>query len=448
MDFFCIQLINRSLNALKARMRSRLFQNVLANYFAVAWVGGLSILLIPVYLRVLGPEQWGAVAICMAIQGFMGLLDAGLGQIMPRNMALTRGDKVKEAHVFLLFSRSYMTLGAMGFFVAQLCVPYLITHWFNNGQGLAEGTELALRLVISQFFFQFANNAHVGYWSGLQEQKIAGFRLCLFSTVKHIGALALVNLWSPHALAYVLPFAVGAGLEWFSNHLSIRRKLGEISGRGLVWHDFRVLAKDAGLLASGVLVGMLVSQLDRIVLSRVLDASTYGAYVIVASLGLAFMQLQYPLMRAFFPRVVLASVGGTRHKTKLLAVSILLLCVAPCLLTAVLAPWILEAWLHNSKIASMGVLPLRLILCAVAVNAMYHLIYQRILAAGENKVIIRINLLVFMLVAPMLYFTAPIYGPVAGGLSWLLCSILQFSMGSYWVYLQRIPYKKITALHN
>jgi O-antigen/teichoic acid export membrane protein len=420
-------------NLFKRASSSQLFQNVFSNYTAVVWMGLLSLGLIPVYLRVLGPEQWGIVAICMAIQGFMGLLDAGLGQIMPRDMALASADKASQAHVFALFSRSYMTLGLIGFFVGQLAVPYLIAHWFNNGQGLADGTEWVLRLVIAQFFFQFSNNAHAGYWNGLQEQKTANLRLCFFGTAKHMGALAMVSLWSPHALSYLLPFTVVAALEWAWNRHTIRGGLGDVPATVLVWRDFRALAHNAGLLAAGVLVGMVVSQLDRIVLSRTLDAATYGSYVIVANLGLAFMQLQSPLMRAFFPRVVLASVEGVMPKTRLFSALVLALCVAPCILIAIAAPWVLDAWLANPKMTLQGTTPLRLILCAVAVNAIYNLLYQRIVAAGENRVVIWINVVVFAIIAPTLYLTASVYGAVAGGLAWLASSFLQLAMGGYWL---------------
>ena len=435
-------------NFLKRVSSSQLFQNVFSNYAAVVWMGALSLGLIPVYLRVLGPEQWGIVAICMAIQGFMGLLDAGLGQIMPRDMALASGNSSKEAHVFALFSTSYTALGFIGFVVGQFAVPYLIAHWFNNGQGLADGTEWVLRLVIAQFFFQFSNNANAGYWNGLQKQKTANLRLCFFGTTKHMGALAMVSLWSPNALSYLLPFTLVAALEWALNRHAIRRDIGNVPATVLVWNDFQVLTHNAGLLAVGVLVGMVVSQLDRIVLSRTLDAATYGSYVIVANLGLAFMQLQYPLMRAFFPRVVLASVAGSPSKSWLLAGSVLALCVAPCILIAAVAPWVLETWLSNPEMASAGVAPLRFILCAVAVNAMYHLIYQRIVAAGENRVVIWVNVIVLTITAPMLYFTAPIYGPVAGGMSWFLSSILQLAMGWFWLLVQRNSATKRLVQHD
>ena len=415
-------------------LSSQLAQNIVSNYASVVWMGLLSLGLIPVYLRLLGPEEWGVVAICMAIQGFMGLLDAGLGQIMPRDIALAHGKKSIEAKVFQLFCIVYIGLGTLGFFVGQWAVPYLVEHWFNSGRGLAQGADVSLRLVLVQFLFQFANNAHSGYWNGSQRQMQANIRLCLFGTAKHLGALALVSFWTPQAVAYLLPFAGVSALEWWFNRRSIRRSLVDTQTATFEWADFQSLARNAGVLATGVMVGMLVSQLDRLVLSRSLDAASYGSYVIVANLGLAFMQLQYPLMRAFFPRVVIASAGGgVDIRSKLLVLSVVLLCVAPCILGVVVAPWALHTWLGNPGVANAGVAPLRLILAAVAVNALYHLIYQRIVAAGENRVIVWINVLVLLVTAPTLFWIAPVLGAQAGGVAWLLASCLQLGLGGIWL---------------
>jgi O-antigen/teichoic acid export membrane protein len=246
----------------------------------------------------------------------------------------------------------------------------------------------------------------------------------------------------------VLPFTVVAALEWLSNRNTIRSGLVDSPPTSLAMEDFLALARNAGLLAAGVLLGMVVSQLDRIVLSRALDAATYGAYVIVANLGLAFMQLQSPLMRAFFPRVVLASAGDVSPKTRLFAASILVLCVTPCILIASVAPWLLDAWLSNPKMTMEGSTPLRLILFAVAVNAVYNLIYQRIVAAGENRVVIWINVVVLSITAPTLYFIAPLYGAVAGGLAWLLSSLLQLAMGGYWLLARRKSSVQRTRRHD
>jgi O-antigen/teichoic acid export membrane protein len=96
----------------------------------------------------------------------------------------------------------------------------------------------------------------------------------------------------------------------------------------------------------------------------------------------------------------------------------------------------LRNWLSNSEIAAAGVEPLRLILLSVAINAVYHLVYQRILAMGANRVVLLINVIVFGLTAPVLVLIAPVYGAAAGGMAWVMSSVLQLLMGMYWLRIK------------
>lgn len=443
-----LRYLTRNEFPLQRIFASQIFQNIITNYLAVVWMGGLSLALIPLYFKRLGPDQWGVVAICMAIQGFLGLLDAGLGQIMPRDIARVAGDRGAVARVFRVFSRAYFGLGFIGLVLGQAGVHWLVVRWFNQGQGVADGADLALRLVLVQFFFQFANNAHVGYWNGLQAQKQANFRQCAFGTARHASALALVYTWRADAIAYLMPFVFISAIEWWSNFRLVRRGLGDFVDGEVSIEELRTLAREAGWLAVGILIGMLVSQIDRIVLSRSVDMASYGRYVIVANLGLAFMQLQYPLMRAFFPRIVQMNVHRGFSSQWKLGLGVFLLCVLPCGFVAVLAPWLLKFWLGDPQIVSEGVAPLRLIIGAVAVNAVYHLIYQHIIAKGQGWLVLLINLIALAIVTPMIIFSVHKYGIAAGGLAWMLGSIIQLGFGMLWMLNNRMQQKKNRILVN
>lgn len=419
---------------IKRMFTSQIGQNIFTNYLAVIWMGGLSLALIPFYLKYLGTAQWGVVAICITVQGFLGLLDAGLSQIMPREVAKAAGNGVAEARVFRVFSRSYLGLGIIGFLLGQLSVPWLITYWLNMGQVVNASAELALRLVLVQFLFQFANNAHTGYWNGRQTQKLANVRQCIFGAVKHAGALGLVYWWRADAISYLLPFAITSALEWWTNRRMIRREQGELANGDVSSKDFQLLAKQAGVLALAVLIGMLVSQIDRIVLSRTVDIGSFGRYVIVANLGLAFMQLQYPLMRAFFPRIVRTEATGTKSSMKQLAMAVFVLCVLPCGIIALMAPWLLQTWIGDTQITAEGTTPLRLILFAVSLNAVYNLIYQHILALGQGRLVLLINVMALVVVTPIIVIVARENGIVAGGVAWVLVSIFQLTIGATWLF--------------
>lgn len=421
------------LTSLRRATGSQLGQNVISNYLAVVWMGGLSLLLVPFYLKHLGPQQWGIVAVCMTMQGLWGLLDAGLSQIMPRDVARARGEPAVEARVYHVFARAYWGLGLIGFILGQMAVTWLAGHWFNQGQGLEGRADIALRLMLVQFLFQFANNASIGFWQGREQQKRLNLRQCAFGTLKHAGAFSLVAWWRADALGYLLPFVLMAAIEWVFNRRAVLRELGGRVRVQLTLVDFQGLAREAGLLVLGVLIGMLVSQVDRLVLSRSVDLGSFGRYVIVANLGLAFLQLQYPLMRAYFPRIVREDDRGQMTSFWRLGFSLLVLCVLPCGIVALLAPPILQVWLGDATMVAQGVLPLRLILLAVALNAIYHLVYQRMLARGEGRRVVMINVFSLLLVLPLTILAARRLGIVAGGLAWLGTSMVQLSLGLWWL---------------
>jgi O-antigen/teichoic acid export membrane protein len=396
-------------------------------------MGGLSIALIPFYLRWLGPEQWGIVAICMALQAFFNLLDAGLAQIMPRDIARVALDPGSRFKTYLVYQRTYVFLAFIGFVIGQISVPWLIDHWFSGGKSFDAQDSWAFHLVVLQFLFQFSNNANNGYWSGMQMQVLANFRQCTFGSLKHIGALGAVFFWRADALAYLTPFAAISALEFFINYRTINSTSKDSFHSPIHWEDYKKLGREAGMLFIGVMIGMLASQMDRIVLSKYVDVTDFGIYAIVASLGLAVMQLQQPLVRAFLPRIIHDQASNNNKSFKRLAFGITFLCILPCLVLALLSPWILSVWIGNAEVVSQGTTPLRLLFFAVAFNAVYSLIYQQVLINGDGWWVIKTNALILILILPFLLAIVSSFGISAGGIYWLAMTFLQLIFGLIWL---------------
>jgi O-antigen/teichoic acid export membrane protein len=418
--------------------RGRLAKNVFMNYLSVLWLGALTLLLIPQYTRLLGAQQWGIVAVCIALQGFMTLLDAGLAQIMPRDIARVSDNPALISQTFHVFARAYLILALAGFITAQLAAQWLGNYWLKATPETVSDATIALRLVLLQFLFQFTNNAHIGYWNGVQAQVTANMRQCLFATAKHSGAIAMILWWKPVAISYLLSFALFSALEYFTNRYTIVKKF-DIYGYSKIVkkEELVLLARETGMLAAGVLFGMLVSQVDRIVLSGSVSLESFGRYIVVANLGLAFLQLQYPLVRAFLPRLVTSKADVSIKAYWQMGLAILLLCILPCFLAGVLTPLILHLWIGDPIIVIQGSLPLRLILAAVALNGLYQIIYQKMLIAGAANMIFKINLIIMIIIYPMAMFAVKLFGITGGGITWLAVSILQILLGFIFYKMSR-----------
>lgn len=428
-------------HSLRRHLAGQLLQNIVSNYATMIWMAVLSVVTVPVYLRLLGADQWAIVAACLTMQGFLLLIDIGFSQLLPRALARAFGNANAEARCFEVYTRLYITLGLVGVVIAQVAVAPAVHHWFKVPSSSVGALAMALRLVTLQFLFQFSNNANIGYWNGVQLQKRGNTRQCLFATARHLVALSSVWLIQRSALSYIIPFVLFAFVEWLANTWSIRR---EFRKRGVEMpkvqlSEVLLAMKDGGGLTLGILVGMVVSQLDRIVLSTALDLTRYGYYLIVANLGMAFNQLQYPLMRAYFPRIVQeeATKSVSVKSRRLLMLGVAVLCILPCLLGFIFAPEILQIWLKNADVLAVGVGPFRLILSAVVLNSVYHVIYQRILARGENSVVVIVNLAVLVTVVGEICLIPGKVGPILGGIICISSSATQLFAGCIWLLKSR-----------
>lgn len=424
--------LNEKVSGLFASLAIR---NAASSFLALAWLSLLSLFTIPIYIRLLGASEWGLVAACASLQIVSNLIDAGFSQIVPRWAAQDIQHPSRLRHHVILFRRLYICLALTMFCVLQIFASYLAHQWFQVPANRADALELCIQIVSFQFFFQFVNNLHIGLWNGLQHQVLANVRTCGFGTLKHAAALlALMSL--QQAWVYATAFACVACMEVCVNAISVRRLLGT---EPIIETDSQValgpLLKEVSMLSGGILVGLIVSQLDRIILSRTVDVTSFGIYTVIVNLALAFLQLQAPVTRAYFPRIVsdLQICGRVSYiQIKRMFVGTLIISTLPALLACALAPQILELWLHDSKVVHLGTMPLRLLLLAIALNSLYGCIYQVIIAQGQSHRVLQFNLVSLAATACVVLLWGTDGGLILGGVIWMSITLTQLILGTVW----------------
>ncbi len=396
---------------------------------------------IPLYIRLLGVAEWGIVAACVSLQIVSNFIDAGISQIFPRWIAKAAHSPNLLSRYMLLFRRISVCLGLLMFTVLQGSAGFLAEQWFKVPPESANALELAIRIMSFQFLFQFVNNVHNSFWNGLQRQVLANIRACGFGTLKHCAAIAMLAFVSPQAWLYALIFALVSFMEVCANALTVQHMLRKKKATppGEEPRLLRPLAKEVSILSGGIFIGLLVSQLDRIILSRTVELQLYGVYVVVITLALAFLQLQIPISRAYLPLLVqdFQSKGRVSvFNLRKILFGTVLCSTLPALLACFFAPQILTLWLHDPFIVEAGSGPLRILLLAIALNTLYGCIYQVIVAMGEGQIIFYINLICLVAAGlTVLIFSPP--GIMLGAAIWLTCSITQMALGGVWIAQRR-----------
>lgn len=412
-------------------------RNAASSFLGLAWLSLLSLLTIPLYIRLLGVSEWGLVAACASLQILSNFIDAGFSQIVPRWTAQEALHPARLREYVNLFRRMYFGLALAMFVLLQASAGYLAHQWFQVPGERADALELAIRIVSFQFLFQFINNLHIGLWNGLQSQVLANVRACGFGTLKHAVTVLALLMGPKQAWVYTLSFACVACLEVCVNAISVQRMLGrKPAGESGEKIALGPLLKEVSVLSGGILVGLLVSQLDRIVLSRTMDVTSFGIYTVMVTFALALLQLNAPLTRAYFPVIVHDIQNHGRVSDvhiKRLLIGTLLFSTLPALLAFTLAPQILEIWLHDPLVVNIGSWPLRLLLLAIALNSLYGCIYQIILARGQSHKVLFFNLVSLLIAVLVILLWEKDVGLMLGGVIWVTNSLTQMILGALWL---------------
>jgi O-antigen/teichoic acid export membrane protein len=412
-------------------------RNAASSYFAMAWLGGLSLITIPIYIRIVGINEWGLVAACLGLQILSGLVDIGFSQIVPRWIAREANDPARLVRLIAYLRLIYSGLAVTLFVALQIFAEYISHDWFRVSATDTDALEFVIRITSVQILFQFVNNLHIGIWNGLQRQVLANTLNCVFGTLKHTVALPALLLISPHASVYASSFACIAFVEVLLNATIMQRMLRNVNGDDTVAHlDLAPFLREASVMSVGVIVGLLTTSMDRIFLSRTVDATSFGIYTTVLALALFFLQLQAPITRAYFPSMVqqfqASGLMPWSIVRKVLAGSALL-CALPALTACILAPQLLSIWLADAEFTARGTQPLQLLLLAIALNSLYNCVYMAIVAIGRSGTVLKFNLVGLAVTGIACIALNPKMDIINGGLIWLCNALVQIVLGIFWI---------------
>ena len=170
--------------------------NVLANYAYVGLMAAVTIFLTPLYVRTLGPIEWGVVALCLTVQAVLFLLDAGLGQVAPREFASVTNDRLAQWRLYLRFRGLY----------AKLALLAMALTMQRLGQG---GDAPGLRAALDSTAFRLETTqdlARVGDWELDRHSGRMRWSRQLFRLFDRPEALGVPDI--NEALAYYNPAAL------------------------------------------------------------------------------------------------------------------------------------------------------------------------------------------------------------------------------------------------
>lgn len=401
--------------------------NILANLVGKVWAAGIVLILIPFYIRYLGMESYGLVGFYATLIGSMAILDMGLSTTLNRQLARFRsGESSRNEIRDLSFSLECIYWG-IGFFIALLVIALsgpIATHWVRTEELPADVVKKSVMLMGAVIAFQWPISLYSGGLTGLEKQVTNNVVNVVMSTLRGAGVLLVFEFVSASLEAFFiwqasLSFLYVATLRivfWKYMPRSTRRPAFSSAQVKLIW---RFAVGMTGISA----VSFLLSQIDKILLSKWLLLKDFGHYMLAFTLASSITLIVVPISTAFFPRFAglfkLNSEEQLRqlyHKAcRLMAVFIFPVGLVMIFFTRE----ILMAWTKSAETADQTYLLARILAIGSVCNALMVIPYNLMIASGWTRFTLYQNTIAAVILVPLLFVWTNLYGAVGATFVWV-----------------------------
>jgi len=391
----------------------------------------MSLAFIPLYIKFMGVESYGLIGIFAAVQGVLAILDMGLTVTIIREMARLsalpgRAQEMRDL-VRTLEVVYWGVAIVVGIAVTGLS-PFIAHKWVKAGQLSPDTVEQAIRIMGMALALQWPSSFYSGGISGLQKQVLLNGINIGISTLRGVGAVLILWLVSPTIHAFftwqiiinVLNTAVLGLFLWYSLP---RTGKGAAFQKPLLAGVWKFTAGISGISA----LAIILTQLDKIVLSKMLTLEMFGYYTLAGSVAVSLYRLTGPVSAAIYPKltelVSLADEEGVKkiyHKSSQLT-SVLILPAA--VVIALFSREIIFIWTQNPVTAEKTCLLASILVCGTALNGVINVPYVLQLAHGWTRLTVYVNSVSVVVLVPIIVVLARHFGAVGGASAWVILNV-------------------------
>lgn len=417
-----------------------MFRAIAGNFFTKAWTAVVGIMAVPFYARFLGPEAFGIVSFVVVIQSAVNLLDFGLSNSITRQVAIHQAAEQREEgiHTIRTLELVYWAIGII-ICLALVCgSSWGATAWLRPktlSPAILHQSLLWASLAVASLW---PMTFYSGALMGMTRYQSASLLNAASLTLRQLGGAAVAWFTSGDLVAFfiwqfvasLVPVVIAAWMVWRGSGV----RLNSAARWGLI-RENKGLFSGMALSTAAILA---FTQLDKIVLSRLLPLSEFGLYSLAWTAAGIFYMFYSPIAAIGLPRFTTLLAKGDEHAlsrtyhicSQLLAVGIL---PTAAILSLFTRP-VLALWLHDRSMVEGTSTILQLLTPFAAVGALAYIPAVFQWAHGWTAPTSLTNLAATVLLAPCLYIAYRRGGTSAAILSWGALRLAQSTVQVYWMH--------------
>ena len=409
--------------------------NIAANYASQIYTTLIGIVLIPLYLKYMGSEAYGLVGFFATLQAWFNLLDLGLAPTIARESTRYHSgamSAVAYRRLYRSLSLVFIGVAVSGGGALFLMAGVLARRWLNIHNLPLAGVVGAMQIMAVCVALRLIGGLCRGVVSGSERLVwLSGFN-AIIATARFGGVLASMWMWGFTPTVFFWHQLAVAALEVIGL-LAMCHKLVPGSSRiteriGWSFRPIRPLLRFSLTIAFTSSAWVLVTQIDKLVLSGILPLTEYAYFSLAVLVAGGINIISGPISMAIMPRMARLHAEGKHDELRrvynqaaqLVSVTAGSLAVA----LIVCAEPLLFAWTGNREVTATAAPILRLYAIGNGLLALGAFPYYLQYARGNLRYHLISNLVLVVLLTPAIIVAAMKAGGVGAGWVWVAMNAL------------------------
>ncbi|NKI95067.1 oligosaccharide flippase family protein [Rhizobacter sp. SG703] len=412
-------------------------RNVLIGLAGSVWSAALGFAVIPFYLHYLGVEAYGLVGFFATLQAVVQLLDMGLAPTINREVsrASAEGDISRTSTLLRTLARVYWLIAALiAVVILGLSLP-IADHWLKAEHLSPATLQHAVSLLGVVIACRWPIGLYQGVLLGAQRIPAASAINIAMATLGGVGAVTVLALVSATIEAF-FAWQVTVGLT----HAMLMRHaawnaVGREPGAAFSWPELRRIWRFSASMGGIAVLGLVFTQMDKVMLSRILDLRSFAHYMLAATVVSGLYVLITPMFNALYPRftslAALRDHAGTLRLYRLCTQAVGCGLFPLAMFLVVSSRDLILLWTRDDALALATAPVVAVMAAGSALHGVMHIPHALQLAHGETRLPLAINGILIVIMVPLIAILALHHGALGGAIAWLVLHVLYVALGAW-----------------
>jgi O-antigen/teichoic acid export membrane protein len=423
--------------------------NLLAGCLSKAWSVIVILICTPYFVRTLGADGYGLVAVFLTLQRVCALLDSGLSTTINKEMAChsSRHETQRLVDMVRTLEVVYWALSLLVFVIVLAASDWIASEWIRCDkfskrelQSLILVMGLAIAVQLPQSFYSAA-------LAGQERHVTLNMIRIVWHGVRFLGAIpvlafigsSLFIFFQWQVITGVFITAATAAAIWWS----LPRQPQIPRFRLTLFREVLGFTLGAGMFT---ITAVVINQIDKVILSKQLTSDEFGYYMLAFSFPSALFLICTPIQTVIFPRLAHhhgrndnAGVKASYH----LGSQLMALAIVPIAITgAFFSREIMEVWLNDSEITDKCYRVTSLLFCGMGLNCLSAMPHTLQLSHGWTRLANILNLASIVVLGPLFVWSCSHYGAMGASFIWLIYGASFLLLQVHFMHSRLLPAEK------